>query len=98
MGRIILFTGKGGVGKTSIAAAHALRSARTGKKTLLVSVDMAHSIGDIFSTPVGRNITEIEPNLWAVELDPYALMREDFPEAQKSVFDLIGGAKKTLIR
>ena len=96
MGRIIIFTGKGGVGKTSIAAAHALRSARTGKKTILISVDMAHNIGDIFRTPVGKDITEIEENLWAVELDPYALMREDFPETQKSIFDLIGGAKKNL--
>lgn len=96
MGRIIVFTGKGGVGKTSIAAAHALQSARTGKKTILVSVDMAHNIGDIFRAPVGKDITKIEENLWAVELDPYALMREDFPEAQKSVFDLIGGTKKNL--
>jgi len=96
MGRIMIFTGKGGVGKTSMAAAHALQSARTGKKTLLVSADMAHNIGDVFKTPIGRNITEIEPKLWAVELDPYVLMREDFPEAQKSMFDLIGGAKRNL--
>ena len=48
MARIILFTGKGGVGKTSIAAAHALKSAEEGKRSTLVSADMAHNIGDIF--------------------------------------------------
>ncbi|HEX9060709.1 MAG TPA: ArsA-related P-loop ATPase, partial [Clostridia bacterium] len=44
--RIILYTGKGGVGKTSIAAATALKSAREGLKTLIVSTDAAHSLGD----------------------------------------------------
>ena len=48
MGRIIIFTGKGGVGKTSVAAAHAVASANEGKNTLLVSADMAHNLGDIF--------------------------------------------------
>ena len=43
MGRIIIFTGKGGVGKTSIAASHALKAAREGKHTLIVSTDMAHN-------------------------------------------------------
>ena len=42
MSRIIIFTGKGGVGKTSVVAAHALRAARGGMNTLLVSADMAH--------------------------------------------------------
>ena len=48
MKRIYIFTGKGGVGKSSVAAAHALRSAEEGKKTLLISTDMAHNLGDIF--------------------------------------------------
>ena len=49
MARIIIFTGKGGVGKSSVAAAHALSSAKMGKKTLLVSADTAHNLGDIFN-------------------------------------------------
>ena len=57
MGRIIIFTGKGGVGKSSLAAAHAVSSASGGKKTLLVSTDMAHNLGDLFETEAGREIS-----------------------------------------
>lgn len=48
MERIYIFTGKGGVGKSSVAAAHAIKSAQEGHNTLLVSTDMAHNLGDIF--------------------------------------------------
>ena len=51
MKRILIFTGKGGVGKTSVAAAHALKSSKEGKKTLIVSTDMAHNLGDLFNIP-----------------------------------------------
>ena len=54
--RIILYTGKGGVGKTSVAAATALRSARLGHRTLVMSTDSAHSLGDSFDMPVGGDI------------------------------------------
>ena len=50
MASIFIITGKGGVGKTSVAAAHAVRSASEGRNTLLVSADMAHNLGDIFQT------------------------------------------------
>ena len=53
MSRIIIFTGKGGVGKTSVVAAHALRAARSGMNTLLVSADMAHNLGDVFEIETG---------------------------------------------
>lgn len=92
MGRIIIFTGKGGVGKTSIAAAHALISAEEGKKTLLVSVDMAHNLGDLFACSVGRNVTEIKKNLYALELDPDYIMHEEFPNVQKAVIDFVGAS------
>ena len=48
MGRILMFTGKGGVEKTSIASAHALLSARNGAKTLIVSTDMARNLCDVY--------------------------------------------------
>ena len=51
--RIILFTGKGGVGKSSIASATAVRLAELGRKTLIVSSDLAHNLADIFDQPVG---------------------------------------------
>jgi arsenite/tail-anchored protein-transporting ATPase len=69
--RIILYTGKGGVGKTSVAAATALRSARLGHRTLVMSTDSAHSLGDSFDVPVGGDIVPIADNLWAQELDVF---------------------------
>lgn len=78
MSRIIIFTGKGGVGKTSIAAAHARKASIMGKKALLVSADMAHNLSDLFETPIGRNVTEITKNLYALEIDPYYEMEHDF--------------------
>ena len=67
--RIILYTGKGGVGKTSVAAATALRAARLGYKTLAMSTDAAHSLGDSFDRPLGGEIVPIVDNLWGQEID-----------------------------
>ena len=69
MTRIILFTGKGGVGKTSIAAATALRCAESGLRTVVVSTDAAHSLADSLDHPLGPEPTEIAPNLWGQEID-----------------------------
>lgn len=91
MSRIIIITGKGGVGKSSIAAAHAVASAQEGK-TLLVSTDMAHNIEDIFQKPVGGDITELAENLYGLELDPDAVMREDFPDMNRSIGALFSEA------
>jgi arsenite-transporting ATPase len=71
MTRIVLYTGKGGVGKTSIAAATALLSARRGKRTMVLSTDIAHSLADAFDLPLGPEPTEIAPNLWGQEPDVY---------------------------
>ena len=54
MKRILIFTGKGGVGKTSVAAAHALKSAQEGKKTLIVSTDMAHNLAISLMFPLAK--------------------------------------------
>ncbi len=69
--RILLYTGKGGVGKTSIAAATALRSAELGHRTIVLSTDTAHSLADSFDTPLGPEPIEIGPNLWGQEVDVY---------------------------
>ncbi|MDE6940500.1 MAG: AAA family ATPase, partial [Lachnospiraceae bacterium] len=61
MKRIYIFTGKGGVGKSSIAAAHAVKSAEEGRKTLLVSTDMAHNLGDIFERKLGKDAVNVLP-------------------------------------
>ena len=80
MRRIYIFTGKGGVGKSSVAAAHALRSAEEGKKTLLISTDMAHNLGDIFGRKLGKTEENILPNLDIYKIDPEYVMQEDFKE------------------
>ena len=67
--RIIIYTGKGGVGKTSMAAATAAKIAKDGKKVLVMSTDQAHSLGDSFDRKVGREPVEITKNLYAVEID-----------------------------
>lgn len=83
MARIIIFTGKGGVGKSSVAAAHALSSAKMDKKTLLVSADTAHNLGDIFKIQIGSKITKISENLDALELDSDVVKREIFSRSKK---------------
>jgi arsenite-transporting ATPase len=71
MTRILLFTGKGGVGKTTIAAATALRAAALGHKTLAMSTDPAHSLADAFGRPLGPEPEPIVPNLHGQEPDIY---------------------------
>ncbi len=67
--RLILMTGKGGVGKTSVAAATGLRCAELGYKTLVLSTDPAHSLADSFDIELGHDSRLVKPNLWAAELD-----------------------------
>ncbi|AXG11451.1 ArsA family ATPase [Haloplanus rubicundus] len=67
---IVLYGGKGGVGKTTCAAAHALARSRSGARTLVVSTDPAHSLGDAFERELGPDPTEIRDSLAAVEVDP----------------------------
>jgi arsenite-transporting ATPase len=69
--RTILYTGKGGVGKTSVAAATALACADRGYRTIVMSTDIAHSLGDAFDVELGPTPKEIVPNLWAQESDVF---------------------------
>jgi len=72
--RFLFFTGKGGVGKTSIACATAVQLASEGKRVLLVSTDPASNVGQVFGERIGNHITVISavPNLFALEIDPQA--------------------------
>lgn len=65
--RVILFLGKGGVGKTSVAAATALRAAQLGHKTIILSTDAAHSLSDAYEMQLGNEPCELAPNLWGQE-------------------------------
>lgn len=67
--RVILMTGKGGVGKTSVAAATGLRCAELGYRTLVLSTDPAHSLADSFDIELGHDPRQVRPNLWGAELD-----------------------------
>ena len=70
------FSGKGGVGKTSMAAATAMWFAGQGRKTLIISTDPAHSLSDSFDVKVGGDLKELKKNLSAVEIDPQKAMAE----------------------
>jgi arsenite-transporting ATPase len=74
--RILLFTGKGGVGKTTCAAATALRAAEMGYRTLVLSSDPAHSLADALDRRLGPEPQLVAPNLWAQEVDLYYSMQK----------------------
>lgn len=67
--RVILYTGKGGVGKTSVAAASACKIAKDGKKVLIISTDQAHSLADSFNMKLDKEPTKVNENLYAMEID-----------------------------
>ena len=74
--RIITYLGKGGVGKTTVAAATALRSPELGYRTLVASTDVAHSLADLLDQPVGPSPVEVAPNLWAQEISSVYILKE----------------------
>jgi arsenite-transporting ATPase len=87
--RIILYLGKGGVGKTTVSAATAVRSAMSGKRTLVVSTDLAHSLADCLNRPLASEPTEIAPNLWAQEVNVLDEMRRSWGKLQETMSRLL---------
>ena len=83
--RIILYLGKGGVGKTTVSAATAVRSAQLGKRTLVVSTDLAHSLADCLQANLTSSPTELMDNLWAQEVNVLDEMRRGWGKLQESV-------------
>ena len=81
--RIILYLGKGGVGKTTVSAATAFRSADLGKKTLVVSTDLAHSLADSLDVTLTAQPKEIAPNLWAQEINVLDEIRDNWGKLQE---------------
>jgi arsenite-transporting ATPase len=81
--RIILYTGKGGVGKTTVAAATALRCAEKGYRTLALSTDAAHSLADSFNLSTGQNPTAIADNLWFQETELTTTVNEHWATIQQ---------------
>ncbi|MEW5720859.1 MAG: ArsA family ATPase, partial [Chloroflexota bacterium] len=81
--RILLYTGKGGVGKTSVAAATALRCADLGYRTIVVSTDAAHSLADSFDLSIGNEPVEIAPRLKGQEIDVLHQMQKYWGTVQE---------------
>jgi len=90
--RIILYLGKGGVGKTTVAAATGLRSAELGYKTLVASTDIAHSLADSLDMPLGAVPQEVAPNLWAQEISVVADIHNYWSTLQTFVSGLISSS------
>ncbi|MFB6088613.1 MAG: ArsA family ATPase [Candidatus Aenigmatarchaeota archaeon] len=92
--KYIFFSGKGGVGKTTLSAAKALELSKQDKKVLIVSTDPAHSLSDSFDVKIDPEITEITNNLYGVEIDPKKAM-DDYQKKMKSSemegMDILGG-------
>src|SRR3954447_1015972 len=87
--RIVLFTGKGGVGKTTTAAATALRLADRGLKTLLLSTDIAHSLADALSVGLTDEPVEVAPSLWAVQIDTQGRFEAAWRDVQTFLIDML---------
>lgn len=93
MTRILLFTGKGGVGKTTTAAATALRCADAGLRTIVLSTDPAHSLADAFAVDLGPLAAPITDHLWGQQLDAQERMEDSWQDIQgwlKEVFAWAG--------
>ncbi|MFQ5712369.1 MAG: TRC40/GET3/ArsA family transport-energizing ATPase [Candidatus Geothermarchaeales archaeon] len=76
--RVIIYTGKGGTGKSVISCATALKTSGLGLKTLVMSADPAHALRDAFGENVGPEPTEISDRLWALQIDPLNEMRKSY--------------------
>jgi arsenite-transporting ATPase len=89
MTRVVLFTGKGGVGKTTVASATAMRLADRGVKTLLLSTDIAHSLSDALGVPLSGEPSEVTPGLWAVQIDTQLRFEAAWRDVQRFLIDML---------
>jgi arsenite-transporting ATPase len=90
--RILLFTGKGGVGKTTVAAATAVRAARSGHRTLIMSTDPAHSLADSFDVPLSARAVQVSENLWAEQIDAQERLEDNWRDIQEYVVSFLSWA------
>jgi len=90
--RVLLFTGKGGVGKTTVAASTAAAAARAGQRVMVMSTDPAHSLADSFDVEIGSNSTELAENLWAQQIDAQERLEQNWREIQEYFISLMNWA------
>lgn len=91
--RLLLFTGKGGVGKSTVAAGTAALAAERGLRTVVISTDTAHSLGDAFAAGVGGEPTEVAPHLFVQQVDPQRQFERSWTEVQgylREILDVVG--------
>ena len=91
MDKFVFFGGKGGVGKTTVSSAYALKCARAGQKTLVVSTDPAHSTSDVFDQQFDDEPAAVEgiENLWAMEIDPDDEVEAHMMEIKRRMSDQV---------
>ena len=87
--RVLLFTGKGGVGKTTTAAATAVHAASRGLKTLVLSTDPAHSLADALGVPLGPEPTLVEPGLLAMQVDSQRAFERSWRDVQEYLREVL---------
>ncbi len=87
--RVILMTGKGGVGKTSVAAATGLRCAELGYQTLVLSTDPAHSLADSFDLELSHEPVQVRPNLWGAELDALMELEDNWGAVKRYITQVL---------
>lgn len=85
--KIFMYTGKGGVGKSTLASSTALLSAKKNIETILISIDSAHSLSDIFSIKIGNTLTKVRDGLTVIEFDSSKILEEEFPSIKASLDD-----------
>jgi arsenite-transporting ATPase len=90
--RVLLFTGKGGVGKSTVAAASAVRAARSGRKVLALSADSAHSLGDALGVEVGHEPVEVETGLFVAHVDAQRRFERSWREVQDYLLSVLDAA------
>jgi arsenite-transporting ATPase len=90
--RILLFTGKGGVGKSTTASATAVLAASRGQRTLVLSTDAAHSLADAFGTPIGSTPTLVADNLYVEQVDAQRLFEDSWADIQKYLLSVLDAA------
>ncbi|MDN4172979.1 ArsA family ATPase [Nocardioides sp. SOB77] len=90
--RLLLLTGKGGVGKSTVAAGTAALAAAAGHRTLVLSTDAAHSLGDAFGVPVGPDPTEVADRLFVQQVDAQLRFQESWGEVQRYLLSVLDAA------
>ena len=90
----VFFGGKGGVGKTTVSSSYAVKCARAGHETLVVSTDPAHSVADVFDQPFGDEARSVEgvANLWAMQIDPDEEVTRHLDELRQGLSEQVSAA------